>query len=231
MRIVWVLLALCPIFAGCSAARYGSSAMMTTVPVRTIEIELLALDLESCGRCTGTDQNLEAAIQTVAAVFREAGAAVQVTRHVVTTAEEAQRLRFIASPTIRVDGRDIAFELRESNCGDCGDLCGCEGGVDCRVWVWQGQEHVEAPKALIVDALLRAYAAGPASGAAEPYVLPENLRTYFAGVAAKAAAAQGKAAAAECCDRTACCEPSAKAECCGSAAGSGAAGSEACGCR
>jgi hypothetical protein len=228
MRMCLLLIALCPLLAGCSGVKHGSSEMISTaMPTRTVEIELLALDLKSCGRCTGTDRNLEAAIETVAAVFREAGAAVKVMRHVVTTAEQAERLRFVASPTIRVDGRDIAFELRESNCGDCGDLCGCEGGVDCRVWMWQGQEHLEAPKPLIVDALLRAYAAGPAaSSPLEPYELPQNLRNYFAGVAAKQVNEAGdRQAASDCCDRTACCEPTAKQECCGTA------GSGACGCR
>ncbi len=190
---------------------------------RTIEIELLALDLETCGRCTGTDRNLEEAITSVASVLRETGAAVKVSKRVIATAPEAERFRFVSSPTIRVDGRDIAFELRESNCQDCGDLCGCAGGVDCRVWVWQGKEYLEAPKPMIVDAVLQAYAAPPTGRPAGPYTMPENLRNYFAATAAKHS---GSAAESECCDRSACCEPVAKEACCGSAEASGA-----CGCR
>jgi hypothetical protein len=210
--------------AGCTAPNPWSTDMTTMeTPTRTIEIELLALDLDTCGRCTGTDRNLEGALASVANVLRETGAAVKVTKRVIATAPEAERFRLVSSPTIRVDGRDIALELRESNCGDCGDICGCEGGVDCRVWVWQGKEHLEAPKPLIVDAVLRAYAAPPAGVPAEPYHMPENLRTYFAAAAAKLS---GSAAGTECCDRSACCEPTAKEECCGTAAASGV-----CGCR
>lgn len=223
MRTLMHVLAMIPLMAGCAGPQRSDSMNTTTAPTRTIEIELLALDLQSCGRCTGTDRNLEDAIKTVAAVLRETGAAVKTTKHIVTTADEAQRLRFVSSPTIRIDGRDIALELRESSCKDCGDLCGCEGGVDCRVWVWQGREHLEAPKPLIVDALLRAYGSAPAGGAPEPYRMPENLRTYFAALAVKTAAA---GPGDECCDRTACCEPSEKSACCGSGAGAGE-----CGCK
>jgi hypothetical protein len=192
-------------------------------PTRTIEIELLALDLDTCGRCTGTDRNLEEALASVADVIRETGAAVNVTKRVIATAPDAERFRFVSSPTIRIDGQDIALELRESSCKDCGDLCGCQGGVDCRVWVWQGKEYLEAPKPMIVDAVLRTYAAPPTSVPSEPYRMPENLRTYFAAAAEKQS---GQGAADECCDQSACCEATEKAACCGDASAS-----ETCGCR
>ena len=38
----------------------------------------------------------------------------------------------------------------------CGEACGCEGKIDCRVWVYQGQEYTVAPVPLIVDAILSA---------------------------------------------------------------------------
>lgn len=198
--------------------------MNTEPPHRTIEIELLALDLKSCARCVGTDRNLGAAIDAVSGVLRETGAAVNVTRRVVTSAAEAQEFRMMSSPTIRVDGRDIALELRESSCKDCGDLCGCEGAVDCRVWVWQGREHLEAPKPMIVDAILRAYAAGPREAPSEPYRMPDNLKAFFASLAAAKEARSG--VARDCCDRSACCGAEQKTACCGTAASAGT-----CGCQ
>ncbi len=146
---------------------------------RTIEIALLALDLTSCGRCTGTDRNLMSAVDAVADLLRQAGTEVRVTRHVVNTAQQAEQLRFVASPTIRIDGSDIALEFEESSCQDCGELCGCNGGVNCRVWIWQGEKHLEAPKAMIVDALLKAYATRSVAKPTEPYAMPANLRNYF----------------------------------------------------
>lgn len=221
-----LILALAPMAAGCAAHDPRSTAMTTLeTPTRTLTIELLALDLQTCGRCTGTDRNLEDALASVASLLRESGTEVRVVKRVVSSAAQAERLRFVSSPTIRVDGRDIALELRESSCKDCGDLCGCAGGVDCRVWVWKGEEHLEAPKQMIVEAVLRAWAAPlpeASSGAAEPYELPANLRTYFEGVAREQAAA---GEASECCDRSACCEPAAKEECCAAAPAA-----EPCGC-
>jgi hypothetical protein len=207
---------------GCTAG-YPERTTMTTEPAsRKLTIDLLALDLNTCGRCTGTGANLDAAIDTVADVLREADVDVEVRKTVVTSAEQAEDLRFESSPTIRINGRDIALERRESNCGDCGDICGCEGQVDCRVWVWHGKEHTEAPKALIVDAVLRAYGQAwePASKP-KRFLLPDNLRNFFRASSAKAAQADK-----DCCDRTTCCDGSAKEECCGTNPKAGA-----CGCK
>ncbi|MBX3374064.1 MAG: DUF2703 domain-containing protein [Phycisphaeraceae bacterium] len=193
---------------------------------RSLTIELLALDLDTCGRCTGTSANLDLAIAAVTDVLREADVEVDVRRTVVTSAAQAEQLQFESSPTIRINGRDIALELRESSCGDCGDLCGCEGQVDCRVWVWRGREHVEAPKAMIIDAILRAYGRawepGPA-GSRAAFRLPENLRAFFDARSRSSA----RAGRADCCDRATCCEADDKAACCGTDA---AAGGAACGC-
>lgn len=177
----------------------------TKEPRRTIAVELLALDLDTCRRCRGTAASLDEALAAVAETLRASGAEVRLSRTVVRTAEEAERLRFVASPTIRVDGRDIALELRESACADCGELCGCDGGVACRVWVWRGREHLEAPKEMIVDAVLAAVAEGArvAPGPEEPYRMPENLRRFFEASSTRKAGG-------------ACCAPPADAApCCG----------------
>lgn len=234
MRWLVTILALTPL-AGCAGSQQRNPRMLhesdPSSTVRTLDIELLALDLTTCGRCTGTDRTLTEAIETVASLLEETGTRVRVTKHVVRSAEQAEQLRFSASPTIRVDGRDIAIEFRESSCKDCGDLCGCEGGVDCRVWVWEGREHLEAPTAMIVDAVLRARYADSPPPDRKPYTMPQNLRRFFAAQAQSTAAASGTE---ECCDREACCGSTASSQGCGSiAAGAAAAtpGKEPCGCR
>jgi hypothetical protein len=172
---------------------------------RELKIELLALDLTSCGRCTRTGENLHAAVSAVASVLRETGVRVRVEQHVVESAAQAERLRFVASPTIRLNGRDIAVELRESGCSDCGENCACGGGVNCRVWVWQGKEYLEAPRPMIAEALLKAYAdLDKPAAAPAPYHLPENLRGFFAGLEARKGCQTGSG----CCDpATACTTP------------------------
>lgn len=152
-------------------------------PIRHLTVELLAIDLATCGRCVRTEASLESALRAAAARLADEGVEVYVRKVVVRTAEEAERVRLESSPTIRVDGRDIALDLRESPCADCTALCGCGGDVACRVWVWEGREHLEAPEAMIEDAVLRAcrtvQTVAPPS-APPPFRLPDNLRRFFA---------------------------------------------------
>jgi hypothetical protein len=190
-----------------------TSAAVQSYP-KILTIELLALDLETCERCTGTDANIQEALESVAGVLQEAGAEANVRKVVVKTAAQAEQLRFRSSPTIRINGRDIAMDLRESQCDDCGELCGCNGNVKCRVWVWQGREHLEAPKAMIINAILKAYARSdePSADPSQPFRLPENLQKYFAASAFKS---PQRRTADECCDRNSCCEPTQKSKCSG----------------
>jgi hypothetical protein len=185
-------------------------------------IDFLYLDLETCTRCRGTDANLAAALVEVGRVLDAAGVEVSMRKTLVASEEQARLVGFVSSPTIRVNGQDIALELRESSCAACGEACACDGTIDCRVWVWQGQEHTEAPTAMIVDAILREVYGGERATAPSPMgAVPENLARFFAGK-------ERLAATMSCCppaERAACCEPSEKASCCGDAV------SESCGCQ
>ncbi len=186
---------------------------MTTQQQATqkIEIDLMYIDLEVCTRCRGTDANLETALETVQGVLESTGAEVTVRKTLVDSETKAMVLGFVSSPTIRVNGRDIALELRESNCQSCGEACGCDGQIDCRVWVFQGEEHTVAPAPMIVDAILSAVYGSkedmPARAVTAP--VPENLKRFFAAKMAKANSA--------CCnaeERSTCCEPAQKPACC-----------------
>jgi hypothetical protein len=194
-------------------------------PPRRIDIDFMYLDLNTCTRCRGTDANLDTALAEVSRLLAAAGTEVAVHKTLVTSEEQARALQFISSPSIRVNGKDIALDLRESRCRDC-EECACNGAVDCRVWVWQGREHEEAPTAMIVDAILREVYAGAPHAALAPVQLvdvSDNLKRFFIGKA------QQDAAPASCCtpsEQATCCDPAAKASCCGAAASPGD-----CGCR
>jgi O-phosphoseryl-tRNA(Cys) synthetase len=78
------------------------------------------------------------------------------------------------------------MEVKESLCESCGDLCGDD--VDCRVWVYQGNEYSVPPKAMIIEAILKEVYGGShhIRPAAEPeYVIPENLRHFYSVMASK----------------------------------------------
>jgi hypothetical protein len=150
--------------------------------MKNLNVELQALDLETCDRCEGSSANLKKAIVVAAPVLAALGTNIVLTETVVTDARQADRLRFASSPTIRIDGVDIVSEKNETVCGACSDLCGCSGGVECRVWPWKGVNHETAPLGLIVEALVRA-AVVPETRPPTPRWngVPQNLLTYFEG--------------------------------------------------
>jgi hypothetical protein len=205
-----------------------------TTAVREVDIELLALDLSSCTRCRGTLANIEAAIDTLRPVLEATGTTVRLQKTLIESEEQARRHRFETSPTIRINGRDIAFETRESRCDSCTDLCGCAEGTDCRVWLYHGQEHTEAPVGLVVEAVLHGIVDDTSPSAPAPVAsesVPENLRRFFAGSAAKAGQDVKASACCSPAEKETCCEPEAKSSCCGPVEVAQTTQPEACGCR
>ena len=122
------------------------------------------------------------AIQEISRVLETTGVEVTLNKIHVTSEEQASTLGFLVSPTIRVNGRDIQLNFRESLCDTCGTLCDCEGGVSCREWEYQGQWYDAPPKGLIVESILREVYGGVDAERVEPGKLeqtPENLKRFF----------------------------------------------------
>jgi len=147
---------------------------------RLISVEYLYLDLDECGRCSDTYIALGEALKEAGPVLEASGVKISLASTKVESQEQAIGLRFQASPTIRMNGRDICETVDETCCEDCSSLCGND--VTCRVWSFRGRTYNSAPKALIVDALLRAaYSPAPQDASDEEFTLPENLRKFFEG--------------------------------------------------
>jgi hypothetical protein len=154
-----------------------------------------------------------------------------VAKTLVASEAQARQLGFVSSPTIRIDGVDIAGELVESACDTCSETCACDGGVDCRDWIYQGERSTQPPLGLIVEAIMR-HAAGvdpdsPTPDRPQPPGVPDNLRQYFAAAAAPVA----DTASSDCCAadvHAGCCGPADKAACCGTGAGMALS---SCGCQ
>jgi O-phosphoseryl-tRNA(Cys) synthetase len=150
-----------------------------------IVIDFLYLDLSVCGRCQGADAGLIEAVEEVAQILELTGAEIIINKVHVDSQEKAIQHQFVTSPTIRVNGKDIQMEFRESLCESCGDLCGSE--VDCRVWVYKGKEYNIPPKGMIVEAILKEVYGGtntlPEGGVSrEAYQLPKNLKRFFKSI-------------------------------------------------
>lgn len=180
-----------------------------------LRMDFLFLDLASCSRCRGTGRNLESALDVVSDVLAAAGVDVEVNKINVDTAAQARQLRLVTSPTIRLNGVDIALDLRESPCG-CGACTDGRGeSILCRDWVFRDQTYPEAPVAMIIEAILRAIygVADQPEPKAEPYELPENLQRFFAGKGPGGAPAEGQSITGQ----SPCCADGADSECCASA--------------
>jgi hypothetical protein len=156
-------------------------------PKKQVRIDFLYLDLDTCDRCRGAEAALDAAVSGVTPALLSAGYRIEVQKTLIDTREKAVQHRFLSSPTIRVNGRDIAATLKETKCECCGDICGED--VDCRVWEYEGTEYAAPPKELIAAGILRAaFSDAPPDEA--PYTLPENLERFFRGKDAGAGASQ-----------------------------------------
>jgi hypothetical protein len=118
-----------------------------------IDIELLYLDLDTCNRCRGADSNLDAALDAMSGVLELTGHDVIVRKTHVTSEEQAAALGFVSSPTLRINGRDVAIRVQESTCGACSTIADTD--VGCRTWTWQGHEYTSPPTGMIIDAILR----------------------------------------------------------------------------
>jgi len=144
-----------------------------------IVIDFLYLDLNVCTRCQGAESSLDEAIIDITKVLEATGSDLKVNKINVNTSELAVKHQFLSSPTIRVNGHDIQLDYKESKCESCVDLCG--DVVDCRVWIYQGQEYTIPPKAMIIEGILKViYGGNLGAGAAEvTYTMPENLRHFY----------------------------------------------------
>lgn len=148
--------------------------------MRTLAIELLYIDIDTCSRCQGADAALDSALADAAPALAALDVDLSVTRTLVDSEDVARARRLTSSPSIRIDGRDIQPDFEESDCASCGTLVS-SGSVDCRVWRWRDIKDTAPPKGLIVEALLRA-ALAPEPGeppSAADFTLPDNLLRFF----------------------------------------------------
>lgn len=169
---------------GCSATTKQETIGTNQIQKRQLEIEFFYLDLNVCQPCQGSEANLDSALAEVAQILQATGVEVNLKKMQVASYEQALELGFVSSPTIRVNGRDLAFEVRESHCASCSELSGKK--TDCRIWEYQGQEYKAAPKAMIIEAILREIYGGEknepvAADANKISQSLDNLKSFFGG--------------------------------------------------
>ncbi|OPX90773.1 MAG: hypothetical protein A4E53_00826 [Pelotomaculum sp. PtaB.Bin104] len=176
----------------------------TKAEKKRIIIDFLYLDLSICARCQGTDKSLDDALTEVSKVLEATGVEVVVNKVNVLSEELAREYKFVSSPTIRINGSDIQMDVKEDFCESCGDLCGDD--VDCRIWVYQGEEYTVPPKAMVIEAILKAvYGSNSTNETEQEYILPDNLKRFYAAMKKKTEEDQ---------IISSCCFSSSKSSCC-----------------
>jgi hypothetical protein len=151
------------------------------VTKKILNIDLLVVDLSTCKRCVPTGDQLRAAVRLLAPVAEALGIEFRHHEIVVQTPQEAKDRALLSSPTIRVNGRDIAQDIRESLCESCGDLTNNNTKVDCREWHYRGKVYFAAPLPMLIESIMGAMLNIDAPPVIpEPLEeLPENLQRYF----------------------------------------------------
>ena len=177
---------------GCSP---GAATEPANIEKKKVTIDFLYLDLRSCEPCQGSEGNLEGALSEISTILGTTGAEVELNKIHVTTYDQALQLGFVSSPTIRVNGQDLALEVRESHCSSCSEISGTD--TFCRVWDFEGREYKAAPKALIVESVLKAVYGGARQ---QDKVLADsgrvasslaNLKSFFEGTRVAATSCGG----------------------------------------
>jgi Domain of unknown function (DUF2703) len=150
--------------------------------IRVLNIELVVIDLTVCARCVPTGDQLENAVRLLIPVAEAMGIELKYRAIVVESEVEAREHALLISPTIRITGRDIAQDIRESVCESCGDLTDNNTVVDCREWHYRGKVYSSAPLPMLLEVIMGAMLnidKEPPVATAPLAELPDNLKTYF----------------------------------------------------
>ena len=150
--------------------------------IRVLNIELVVIDLTVCARCVPTGDQLENAVRILTPVAEAMGIVLKYRAIVVQSETEAKEHALLSSPTIRINGRDIAQDIRESVCESCGDLTENNTVVDCREWHYRGKVYSSAPLPMLLEVIMSAMLnidKEPPVAIVSLEELPTNLKTYF----------------------------------------------------
>lgn len=154
-------------------------------PIVDVTIDFLFLDLSECEWCQGTEQNLKTAIEKLSDILELTGISLQFNKIHILSEQHAEELNFMTSPTIRVNGKDIQLNYKESQCASCSDLCGED--VQCRVWLYRGKEYTAPPVGMIIEAVLREIFGSDDNKNHHAIAkrAPQNLKKFFQGMSSK----------------------------------------------
>ena len=164
----------------CTSSGYSCEDDPNLGPFKKATVDLLYLDLTVCDRCTGTDARTVVAVERCRPLLAACG--FQLALNMIHIADErlAEYYRFYSSPTIRVNGVDICPLVEENDCDCCKTIS--DSDVQCRLFQFNGVYYEIPPTDMIIKSILEIVLQGKTpDNEVKPYVLPENLKSFFKG--------------------------------------------------
>ena len=148
---------------------------------KPVLVEYLYLDLQVCDRCIDTEQVLDEVLTKLSPMLQLAGYELEYRKTKMETPALAQQYRFVSSPTVRVNGQDICFNVQENPCDCCSDISGSI--VDCRIFEYEGQSYEVPPQEMLAEAILKAVFGSQGTPCCTEigYTLPKNLEVFYEG--------------------------------------------------
>lgn len=145
--------------------------------MKKVVIEYLYLDLNTCERCVTTDIVLDEVVKALKPALQLADYEVIQQKIEMSSEEIAKQYRFLSSPTIRVNGKDICLSIEENGCSCCSDICGAD--VECRVFRYEGETYEIPPKGMLANAILQTLFLEKDNNFDTEYVMPKNLKSFY----------------------------------------------------
>jgi glutaredoxin len=108
-----------------------------------------------CPWCLKTKELIEESLE-------ELGIKAKIEEILIDTEEKAKKYRFVGSPTVRIDGKDIQEEVNKERCLSCEKLAETEEttkfvkqecGYGCRIYFYKGRQYPYPPKEMIKNAI------------------------------------------------------------------------------
>lgn len=83
-------------------------------------------------------------------IIKELGLNVKVKEILIDTDEKAIRYKFVGSPTVRINGKDIQEIVTKQFCKPCSDMS--DVCTTCRIYSFKGKIYYYPPKEMIKEA-------------------------------------------------------------------------------
>jgi hypothetical protein len=138
--------------------------------IKAIDLLFLEVDMSdsgtsSCGACDVAKSRLNAALELARPILGDAGYEVRVNHITVTSEEQARKLNFLGSPTLRVAGSEVVpHHVPDS---------------EKRLWSWGGKEFSEPPVGLFLDLILEGVRSVNSPQENQPREIPAYVRNYL----------------------------------------------------